>query len=81
MPTLVRGRVVLVAEAYDRRDLRVPGVWNDMPVTPALVSWQLRMTVLPEHTAARPPEHPGDEHPFHGPSQRSGALIGSRFPR
>jgi hypothetical protein len=42
MPSLVRGRVVLIAEAYDRRDLRIPGVWNDMPVTPALVSWQLR---------------------------------------
>ena len=41
MPSLIRGRVVFVAEAYDTRELRIPGVWNDMPVTPARVSWQL----------------------------------------
>lgn len=41
MPSLVRGRVVFVAEAYDTRELRIPGAWNDMPVAPAFVSWGL----------------------------------------
>ena len=32
----------MVAEAYDTRQLPVPGVWQPMPVAPALVTWQLR---------------------------------------
>jgi murein DD-endopeptidase MepM/ murein hydrolase activator NlpD len=32
--TFVRGRLDLVAEAYDTPSLPVPGIWHDMPVTP-----------------------------------------------
>ena len=42
MPSFVRGRVLMVAEAYDTRQLPVPGVWQPMPVAPALVTWELR---------------------------------------
>jgi murein DD-endopeptidase MepM/ murein hydrolase activator NlpD len=42
VPTFVRGSVEMVAEAYDTRQLRIPGVWQPMPVAPALVTWQLR---------------------------------------
>ena len=42
MASFVRGRVLMVAEAYDTRQLPVPGVWQPMPVAPALVAWKLR---------------------------------------
>jgi hypothetical protein len=38
---VVRGRVTLVANAFDTTAPRVPGAWRDEPVTPALVSWRL----------------------------------------
>lgn len=38
----VGGRVVMIAEAYDTRQLRIPGVWQPMPVTPAVVAWRLK---------------------------------------
>lgn len=41
-PSFVRGRVLLIAEAYDTRELPVPGVWQPMPVAPAVVTWRLR---------------------------------------
>jgi hypothetical protein len=41
MPEFLRGRVVIVASAYDTPTMRVPGVWHDLPVTPALVQWRI----------------------------------------
>ena len=38
----VGGRVVMVAEAYDTRQLRIPGAWQSMPVAPARVMWRLQ---------------------------------------
>jgi hypothetical protein len=32
----------MLAEAYDTRQLNIPGVWQPMPVAPARVTWQLR---------------------------------------
>jgi Peptidase family M23 len=56
MPNFVRGRLVLVAEAYDSPQLPVPGAWKGMPVAPALVTWRLHKlggrTVVPETIAA-----------------------------
>ena len=45
-PNLVSGRVWLVAEAFDKPQLSVPGAWHDLPVTPALVSWRIQNTNL-----------------------------------
>jgi hypothetical protein len=42
LPSFVRGRVLMVAEAYDARGMSIPGVWQPMPVAPVLVSWQLK---------------------------------------
>jgi murein DD-endopeptidase MepM/ murein hydrolase activator NlpD len=42
MPEFVRGRVVIVTSAYDMPSSRVPGVWHDLPVTPALVEWRIQ---------------------------------------
>jgi murein DD-endopeptidase MepM/ murein hydrolase activator NlpD len=42
VPTFVSGRVLMIAEAYDTRQLPIPGVWQPMPVAPARVAWQLR---------------------------------------
>jgi hypothetical protein len=42
MPSFLRGRVVMLAEAYDTPSLRVPGAWNGLPVTPAVVSWRIQ---------------------------------------
>jgi hypothetical protein len=41
MPEFLRGRVVIVASAYDTPTMRVPVVWHDLPVTPALVQWRI----------------------------------------
>jgi Peptidase family M23 len=41
MPDFLRGRVELIASAYDLPQLRVPGAWHDLPVTPALVTWRI----------------------------------------
>ena len=41
MPDFLRGRVELIASAYDMPQLRVPGAWHDLPVTPALVTWRI----------------------------------------
>jgi hypothetical protein len=42
MPELLRGRVEIVAAAYDEPTLPVPGDWHDLPVTPALVEWHVQ---------------------------------------
>jgi hypothetical protein len=56
MPDFLRGRVELIASAYDLPQLHVPGAWHDLPVTPALVTWQIEQAtthriVVPKHTA------------------------------
>ena len=40
MPEFLSGRIVIVASAYDMPTMRVPSVWHDLPVTPALVEWR-----------------------------------------
>ena len=42
VPTLVRGRIELIADAYDTPSLPVPGDWHGLPVTPAVVEWRLQ---------------------------------------
>jgi murein DD-endopeptidase MepM/ murein hydrolase activator NlpD len=42
VPTFVRGSVQMITEAYDTRQMRIPGVWQPMPVAPARVAWELR---------------------------------------
>jgi hypothetical protein len=56
MVNFVRGSLALTAEAYDTPALPVPGLWRNMPVTPALVTWRIQTwtgkIVVPERTAA-----------------------------
>jgi hypothetical protein len=40
-PNLLRGSVDFVVDAYDTSNLPVPGVWRDMPVAPALLTWHI----------------------------------------
>ncbi len=42
LPELLRGRVEIVASAYDEPALPVPGAWHDLPVAPALVEWRVQ---------------------------------------
>jgi murein DD-endopeptidase MepM/ murein hydrolase activator NlpD len=42
MSTFVRGRVLLIAEAYDSLQMPVHGIWHGLPVAPALITWKLR---------------------------------------
>ena len=42
MPQFVQGRVLLVAEAVDEPACR-PGIWHDLPVTPARISWRIEV--------------------------------------
>jgi murein DD-endopeptidase MepM/ murein hydrolase activator NlpD len=41
MPDFIRGSVELLASVYDMPTLQVPGAWRNLPVTPALVTWQI----------------------------------------
>jgi murein DD-endopeptidase MepM/ murein hydrolase activator NlpD len=45
MPDFLRGRVELIASAYDMPELHVPGEWHDLPVTPALITWRIEQAV------------------------------------
>jgi hypothetical protein len=55
MTNFVRGRITMIAEAYDRPELRVPGEWAGMPVAPALITWRIQglggKVVVPETVA------------------------------
>ena len=55
MPNFIRGSVQMVAEAYDTPAIPVPGQWNGMPITPALITWHLETwsgkVKIPETTA------------------------------
>lgn len=41
MPNFIRGSVQLYAEAHDTPAIPVPGQWNDMPITPAVVGYRI----------------------------------------
>lgn len=57
MPELVRGRIEPIASVHDTPSMAVPGVWHDLPVSPALVEWWIRepgpngKVVVPLHVA------------------------------
>jgi hypothetical protein len=42
LPNLIRGRVLLVAEAEDDPTLDAPEGWKGLPVSPALLTWEIR---------------------------------------
>jgi hypothetical protein len=50
------GRVQIVVDAYDKQPMRVPGTYNNLPISPALVQWSLARiggkVVVPLKTAA-----------------------------
>ena len=55
MPHFVRGSVQLVVEAVDEPAVPVSGLWTDLPVTPALITWRIERwtgrVVVPETVA------------------------------
>lgn len=56
LPEYVHGRVVMIANASDMPALPVPGIWADLPVAPALITWRIERAgdgkvVVPSHTA------------------------------
>ena len=42
MPELLRGRLEIVAAVHDMPAMPVLGVWQDLPVTPALIEWRIQ---------------------------------------
>jgi hypothetical protein len=54
-PTFVRGRVEIVADAFDVPTMAVQGEWHGLPTTPALISWRIQKVngrvVVPEWLA------------------------------
>ena len=55
-PESVSGLVTPVVHAFDSPALRVPGIWRNLPVAPALITWRVvrvtnGRTVLPERVA------------------------------
>jgi Peptidase family M23 len=61
MPHSVGGRVQLLVEAVDQPALPVPGLWSDLPVTPARVTWRIERwparTVIAEREARDVRDH------------------------
>ena len=55
LPTFIRGRVEIVADAYDMPTMAVQGEWHGLPTTPALISWRIQKVtgrvVVPERIA------------------------------
>jgi murein DD-endopeptidase MepM/ murein hydrolase activator NlpD len=56
LPESVSGRIVPVANVYDMPALPVAGLWADLPVAPALLTWRIerakdRRVASPERTA------------------------------
>ena len=55
LPNFIRGRVELVALAYDKPTMPVPGLWHTLPTTPALLTWRIQLwtgkVVVHEHVA------------------------------
>jgi hypothetical protein len=41
MPNFLRGEVDIISNAYDTPSMPVRGIWNGMPVTPALLTWRI----------------------------------------
>lgn len=42
LPNMLRGRVLLVAGAEDQPTMDAPEAWRGLPVTPALIAWEIR---------------------------------------
>ena len=42
LPNLIRGRVLIVAEAVDDPTMDSPEGWKGLPVSPALLTWEIR---------------------------------------
>jgi hypothetical protein len=55
LPTFVRGRIEIVADAYDTPTMAVEGAWHGLPTTPAAISWRIQkvtgQVVVPERIA------------------------------
>ena len=56
LPEILRGRVEMLAAVSDLPTMPVPGVWRNLPVTPALVAWEIcradnGKVIVPRHTA------------------------------
>jgi murein DD-endopeptidase MepM/ murein hydrolase activator NlpD len=56
LPEILRGRVEMLASVSDLPTTPVPGVWRNLPVTPALVTWEIcradnGKVIVPTHTA------------------------------
>ena len=56
LPEFVHGRVVVIAQVSDMPSIPVPGIWADLPVAPALLTWHVERAsngkvVVPRRTA------------------------------
>jgi murein DD-endopeptidase MepM/ murein hydrolase activator NlpD len=56
LPEYLHGRVVMIARADDMPTRTVPGMWRNLPVAPALLTWRIERAtngkvVVAEHTA------------------------------
>ena len=42
LPSFLRGRLDLIVEAHDVPNRPAPGIWANMPVAPALITWRVQ---------------------------------------
>jgi hypothetical protein len=56
LPAFLRGVVEIVVEAHDHPTVPAPGIWKDLPTTPALLTWRIQRpngkVVVPDRVAA-----------------------------
>jgi hypothetical protein len=86
-PDALKGLVDVIADAYDRPSLPVPGIWHDLPVAPAALAWQVDSldgrTVIPERVTidfrASEPDDPRFWNVYVRGTMQNFAVVGKRY--
>lgn len=42
LPNFLRGRIEVLVSAYDLPTLPAPGIWKNLPTTPAMLTWRIQ---------------------------------------
>jgi hypothetical protein len=87
MPEFVRGRVEIVADVADTPTTPAPGLWRDMPTTPALLAWHVETMdgreVVPPRTVLdvreRQPDHAAFWRVFARGTHQNMSVFGPHF--
>jgi Peptidase family M23 len=87
LTTFVRGRVEIIADAYDMPTMAVQGEWHGLPTTPAQLSWRIQnvtgRVVIPERIAvdyrATVPDNSAFWHVYARGTYQNMCVFGSHY--